>query len=247
MDQLSSDTGHSSPPTTPTSKKKSLKNMTSTPIAISSDDKRNEIKKSESNLSIDIESELDNSHNSLIQQHSHLQSTNSYVNTTQLMQSGGTNNPLNEKVATLASSIYTELETIVKLYGRDTVKNLMSIVVNVLEALDSAYQEKEEQIVENELLKDDYEKLLNQYEKEKQSRKDTELKLFQIEDSFAEQKKDYDEKVKSLESIVRMIDLKSKNSSDHVVRLEEKEVELRREYDLLHKRYTEVNKNLFLF
>jgi len=90
--------------------------------------------------------------------------------------SGGTNNsPLNEKVATLASSVYTELEKIVKLHGRDTVKDLMSILVNILEALDVAYQEKEEQIVENELLKDDYEKLLNQYEREKQSRKDTEL------------------------------------------------------------------------
>ena len=43
------------------------------------------------------------------------------------------------------------------------------------EALDGAYQEKEEQIVENELLKDDYEKLLLQYEREKQARKDTEL------------------------------------------------------------------------
>lgn len=88
---------------------------------------------------------------------------------------GNNNMPLNEKVASLASSIYTELEKIVKLHGRDTVKDLMSILVNILEALDVAYQEKEEQIVENELLKDDYEKLLNQYEREKQSRKDTEL------------------------------------------------------------------------
>lgn len=39
---------------------------------------------------------------------------------------------LNEKVANLASSIYTELEKIIKLYGRDTVKDLMSIVVNIL-------------------------------------------------------------------------------------------------------------------
>jgi hypothetical protein len=88
---------------------------------------------------------------------------------------GNNNMPLNEKVASLASSIYTELEKIVKLHGRDTVKDLMSSLVNILEALDVAYQEKEEQIVENELLKDDYEKLLNQYEREKQSRKDTEL------------------------------------------------------------------------
>ena len=41
-------------------------------------------------------------------------------------------NPLNEKVASLASSVYTELEKIVKLYGRETVKDLMSILVNIL-------------------------------------------------------------------------------------------------------------------
>ncbi len=40
--------------------------------------------------------------------------------------------PLNEKVASLASSVYTELEKIVKLYGRETVKDLMSILVNIL-------------------------------------------------------------------------------------------------------------------
>ena len=35
------------------------------------------------------------------------------------------------------------------------------------EALDVSYQEKEEQVVENELLKEDYEQLLSQYEREK--------------------------------------------------------------------------------
>ena len=42
------------------------------------------------------------------------------------------NSQLNEKVAHLATSVYQELEKIVKSYGRDTVKDLMPIVVNVL-------------------------------------------------------------------------------------------------------------------
>jgi hypothetical protein len=65
--------------------------------------------------------------------------------------------------------------------------------------------------------------------------------LFQSEDLYAEQRRDYEEKIKSLESIVRMIELKSKNASDHVMRLEEKENDLRKEYTKLHERYTEVN------
>jgi hypothetical protein len=56
-------------------------------------------------------------------------SLNSSTNTSL---NNASNNPLNEKVTTLASSIYTELEKIVKLHGRDTVKDLMSIVVNIL-------------------------------------------------------------------------------------------------------------------
>lgn len=84
---------------------------------------------------------------------------------------------LNEKVAQLANSIYTELEKMIKQYGKETVKELMPVVVSVLEALDAAYHEKEELLVENELLRDDNDKLLLQYEREKQARKDTELVL----------------------------------------------------------------------
>jgi hypothetical protein len=39
---------------------------------------------------------------------------------------------LNEKVAHLATSIYQELEKIVKIFGRDSVKDLMPIVVSIL-------------------------------------------------------------------------------------------------------------------
>ena len=48
------------------------------------------------------------------------------------IQNSNNSSPINEKVASLASSIYTELEKIVKACGRDTVKELMPIVVNVL-------------------------------------------------------------------------------------------------------------------
>ena len=149
---------------------------------------------------------------------------------------------LNEKVTNLATSIYQELEKIIKEFGRDTVKELMPIVVSILEALDQAYQEREELKVENELFKDDNEQLLNQYEREKQFRKDCEQKQFQLEDALVEQKKEYEEKLQSLESIVRMIELKSKNASDHVGRLEEKEIEMKREYTKLHDRYNELFK-----
>lgn len=49
----------------------------------------------------------------------------------------------------------------------------MPLVVNVLENLDLSYLEKEEHAVDLEMLKEENEQLLNQYERERQTRKET--------------------------------------------------------------------------
>ena len=47
----------------------------------------------------------------------------------------------------------------------------MPLVVSVLENLDSAYIDKDELVVDLEMLKEENEQLLNQYERERQTRK----------------------------------------------------------------------------
>ncbi|KAI6214999.1 JNK-interacting protein 3 [Aphelenchoides besseyi] len=78
---------------------------------------------------------------------------------------------MSEKVQMLASSIYKELELMIQKHGEDSVKELMPLVVNVLESLDSAYSDKDEHVVDIEMLKEENEQLLNQYERERQMRK----------------------------------------------------------------------------
>lgn len=147
---------------------------------------------------------------------------------------------MSEKVSQLAASVYSEFEKMIKKYDEDVVKELMPLVVGILENLDQAYTEKQEAEVDQELLRDDNEQLLTQYEREKQLRKSSEQKYLEIEDAVEEDRKQTDEKVESLESIVRMLELKTKNSSDHISRMEEKESELKKEYNKLHERYTEL-------
>lgn len=53
----------------------------------------------------------------------------------------------------------------------------MPLLVNVLECLDSAYQTNQEQEVELELLREDNEQLVTQYEREKGARKHAEQKV----------------------------------------------------------------------
>ncbi|XP_076287894.1 C-Jun-amino-terminal kinase-interacting protein 4-like isoform X12 [Lasioglossum baleicum] len=149
---------------------------------------------------------------------------------------------MSEKVQTLAGSIYQEFEKMIARYDEDVVTDLMPLLVNVLECLDISYTENQEREVELELLREDNEQLVTQYEREKQLRKTSDQKLLELEDAAEDERKDLLLRIDSLESIVRMLELKTKNSHDHVVRLEEKEAELKRDYTRLHERYTELFK-----
>ncbi|CAL4074756.1 unnamed protein product, partial [Meganyctiphanes norvegica] len=149
---------------------------------------------------------------------------------------------MSEKVQSLAGSIYQEFERMIARYDEDVVKDLMPLVVNILECLDLAYTENQEHEVEVELLREDNEQLVTQYEREKQLRKAAEQRLLEVEDGMEEERKQYQAKTESLESIVRMFELKNRNAADHANRMEDKVDELKKEYSKLHERYTELFK-----
>ena len=65
-----------------------------------------------------------------------------------------------------------------------------------------------------ELLKEDNEQLVTQYEREKNHRKAAEARLIEMEDTFDGDRKETIGKIESLTSIVKMFELKAKNSVD---------------------------------
>lgn len=142
----------------------------------------------------------------------------------------------------LAGSIYQEFERMIQRYDEDVVKTLMPLLVNVLECLDSAYQSNQEHEVEVELLREDNEQLVTQYEREKSARKQSEQKLLDTEDLAETENKELASRLEALESIARMLELKHKNSLEHANRLEDRESETKKEYAKLHDRYTELFK-----
>lgn len=117
----------------------------------------------------------------------------------------------------LASQIYNELQKILTRYNDDeeAVNGLMPLIVNVLESLDLALIENQQLQVDLELCKDDNEQLVQAFEKEKQHKKKIEQRLFEYEFSTEEEKQHYQQHIDSLANIVKMLELKSKNSSDH--------------------------------
>ncbi|XP_050979738.1 C-Jun-amino-terminal kinase-interacting protein 4 isoform X2 [Labeo rohita] len=152
----------------------------------------------------------------------------------------GTSAMMSERVSGLASSIYREFERMIGKYDEDVVKELMPLVVAVLENLDSVFAENQEHEVELELLKEDNEQLITQYEREKALRKSAEERYIEYEDSQEQDKKDLQTRVQMLEAQTRQMELKTKNYADQIGRLEEREAELKKEYNALHQRHTEM-------
>jgi len=151
---------------------------------------------------------------------------------------------VSEKVQSLATQIYNELQKIMSHFSSsdddDSVSGLMPLIVNVLESLDLSLIENQQLQVELELCKDDNEQLVSAFEKEKMVKKKVDQKLLEIEYQAEEEKQALQVKVDSMENLVKMLELKAKNATDHSCRLEEKETEMKGEYGKLHGRYTEL-------
>ncbi|XP_078017625.1 C-Jun-amino-terminal kinase-interacting protein 3 isoform X26 [Epinephelus lanceolatus] len=152
----------------------------------------------------------------------------------------GPGSVMSERVSGLANSIYREFERLIRSYDEEVVKELMPLVVNVLENLDAVLTENQEHEVELELLKEDNEQLITQYEREKALRKQAEEKFIEFEDALEAEKKDLQIQVEFLELQAKQQELKTKNYSDQITRLEERESDMKKEYNALHQRHTEM-------
>ncbi|XP_038055618.1 C-Jun-amino-terminal kinase-interacting protein 4-like isoform X3 [Patiria miniata] len=147
---------------------------------------------------------------------------------------------MSERVQALASSIYREFERMIKCYDENVVKELMPLVVSVLENLDSTVGDNKKFDVEVELLKDDNEQLITQYDREKQLRKQADQKFLEYEDANDQERRALQARVENLELAQKQMTLKVKNYTDQVARHEYRESEMKQEYMILQKRHNEV-------
>ncbi|KAF7232622.1 hypothetical protein EG68_09685 [Paragonimus skrjabini miyazakii] len=146
--------------------------------------------------------------------------------------------PMSICVQSLAGDIYKELESLVSMYGNKFLHNLMPLVVTVLENLDALLADKQDLKLQVAVLEEDNRHLHSEYEREKNGRKTAETKLLRVEDEFDEERKLHVTKQTELESNARVLELKLKNLSDQLSRLEENEHEMNRQYQCLRDRYT---------
>ena len=116
--------------------------------------------------------------------------------------------------------------------------NVQTISLNKISQMKGKYIQLVIMIVstfqlEVKFLKKDIEQLVTQYDRDKQLRKANEQSYLEIEDQYEKERTEMTVKLDSLSSIVKMLELKARNYSDQITRLEDKEAEMKKEYSKL--------------
>ncbi|XP_052400641.1 C-Jun-amino-terminal kinase-interacting protein 3 [Carassius gibelio] len=147
---------------------------------------------------------------------------------------------MSERVSDLARSLYREFERLIQNYDEEVVKELMPLVVNVLENLDSVLTKNQKYEVELELLSENKEQLITQYEREKALRKQAEEKFIKYEEVLEADKKELQSKLEALERQTKELELKAENYVDQIFHLEDRESDMKKEYDSLLQGHREM-------
>ncbi|XP_073408217.1 C-Jun-amino-terminal kinase-interacting protein 4-like isoform X2 [Dendrobates tinctorius] len=148
-----------------------------------------------------------------------------------------------EEVTTMAGSIYSELEKLVGSYGQEAVTGLMPLMVAVLESLATTcthVREKEDQL---EMVQEDKQRLLIQYERERDGRKRAEERCIEMEDGIEQERKLFKTNFANMEAQNKNMELKARSYADQIVGLEEQKTLLNKELALLNQLHAKIVKS----
>ncbi|XP_019850321.1 PREDICTED: C-Jun-amino-terminal kinase-interacting protein 3-like isoform X2 [Amphimedon queenslandica] len=152
--------------------------------------------------------------------------------------------PVSERVQFLAKSIYDELESLIGEHGPDSIGNLMPLVVNILENLDSALSDNQDHLNAVMELTEENQQLVSNYEKEKQYRKEIEEKAILMEDANDNEIRTLKDQNATLVLENKSLHNKLSSQTEQTEKLDERHEQLKLEYKDLHEKNLELIRNL---
>lgn len=150
---------------------------------------------------------------------------------------------ISERVQVLAQGIYDELQGMMDAFGQESIANLMPLVVNVLENLDSALSDNQDHLTALMEVNEENETLLKQYDREKQKRKEIEDKAMRLEDVSEVEVRELKAQMGRVNSENRGLGAKMASQKEQIDRLEERCEDLLREKKGLHDKNIGLIKN----
>ncbi|XP_053307482.1 C-Jun-amino-terminal kinase-interacting protein 4-like [Spea bombifrons] len=146
-------------------------------------------------------------------------------------------------VTAMAGNIYSELEKLIEAYGHAAVTDLMPLLVTVLESLETTCAQAKEREEQLELVKEDKQRLLIQYERERDGRKRAEERCMEMEDSIEQERKLFKANLITMEAQTKNMETKARSYADQIVGLEEQKGLLNKELASLMQVYAKVLKS----
>uniref|UniRef100_UPI00398E9F12 C-Jun-amino-terminal kinase-interacting protein 4-like n=1 Tax=Pristiophorus japonicus TaxID=55135 RepID=UPI00398E9F12 len=149
-----------------------------------------------------------------------------------------------ELVSGLAGALYAELERLLGAHGEGAVAGLMPLAVTALETLEGVCAESRERGAQAERAREESERLLAHFERERAQRKRTEEKLLELEDSVEQERKTHKSRLELSASQTRQMELKAKSYLDMTFQLEEEKSSLEKDHKRLLQKYNMILRSL---
>ncbi|MEE6483188.1 hypothetical protein FKM82_013461 [Ascaphus truei] len=148
-----------------------------------------------------------------------------------------------EMVTAMAGSIYSELEKLIGTYGQGAVTGLMPLLVSALESLETTFAQVREREEQLELVQEDKQRLLIQYERERDGRKRAEERCMEMEDGIEQERKVYKANLITMDAQTRNMEVKARSYADQIVGLEEQKTAVNKELASLAQVYAKIMKS----
>ncbi|KAF8562967.1 hypothetical protein P879_06885 [Paragonimus westermani] len=147
---------------------------------------------------------------------------------------------LSPRVYQLAQLVYTEFESLRRTYGETPYSGLLPLNLKMLEEMDQLCADKRQLNVDLNLQIAEKNDVIFQLQRTKNLHDAAVKRLNHVEDELIAFKKEAEERIDKLESVLRHHEMLSRNAQEHAARLEERDSRVQAELAIAHERYTEL-------
>ncbi|KAA3676285.1 uncharacterized protein DEA37_0004251 [Paragonimus westermani] len=147
---------------------------------------------------------------------------------------------LSPRVYQLAQLVYAEFESLRRMYGEAPYSGLLPLNLKMLEEMDQLCADKRQLNVDLNLQIAEKNDVIFQLQRTKNLHDAAVKRLDHVEDELIASKKEAEERIDKLESMLRHHEMLSRNAQEHAARLEERDSRVQAELAIAHERYTEL-------
>ncbi|XP_039596862.1 C-Jun-amino-terminal kinase-interacting protein 4 [Polypterus senegalus] len=142
-----------------------------------------------------------------------------------------------------AGRLYSELQALIEIHGQSSVEGLLPVLVSVLESLAVSRSKLKDLENEGEREKEERDNLLEQFERERARRRETEERYLELDDAIEQERRTLMARLSAAELRARDMERKARECADRGAAIEEQKTTLTRELNGLRHTHNKLLRN----